>query len=114
VSILNATILRVDVPSAPDAGGDVTFANGSAISIRCTQFAVRSQDKFRLGAVINDATATLLVRKSVLPAGLAIEKDYRLVTMQDTEPQKTYRVVAKEAWIKGALSSWQLFLQELT
>jgi hypothetical protein len=114
MSVLNATILRVDAQGTPDAGGDVSFVNGAAIAIRATMYGVRSSDRVTLGAIIKDASASLLVRKSVIPAGLAIETDYRLVASQDTEPQKTYRVVFKRAWIKGSLSSWELFLQELS
>lgn len=113
MSVLNATILRVDTPGTPDAGGDASFTNGSSVAVRCTMYAVLSTDRVKLGARINDATATLLVRKIALPGGLAIEKDDRVLAQLDTEPQKTYRVVWKQPWIKGALSSHQLFLQEI-
>lgn len=111
--IYNATLLRVDVP-AVDGGGNVTFTNGSALSVRCAGDAVKSGQRYQLGAVIADATAVIYLLRKDIPAALVIEKGYRLVAQLDGEPAAvTYHVEWKNPRIKGQISHYELYLRQL-
>src|SRR6266487_1870624 len=99
MNLSNAKLLRVDVPSV-GGGGGITFANGAAIEVDCVIDAVKSGQRFTLGAVISEATAVMYLMREEIPAGTAIEKGYRVLAQLDGEPQQTYLVEWKNPRIK--------------
>jgi hypothetical protein len=85
MNLSNAKLLRVDVPGPP-VGGNKSFTNGAALAIDCVLDAVKSQQRFTIGAAISDATAVMYLMRDNIPAGTAIDKGYRVLAQLDGEP----------------------------
>lgn len=59
--LTNATITRIDRPTAPDAAGRPRRSTGPDVSVRCAVDQVNSHQRLTLGAAIEQATLVVYV-----------------------------------------------------
>lgn len=105
--LYNATILRIDSPSAPDAGGNATLTAGAAMSCRCLVTEPTQRDVYALGAASGGAGKTLdgsqvlsvvieelvaAYARAGYPSGLLLAEGKKLVAKDDLGVTTSYSV----------------------
>lgn len=110
----NATLLRIDTPNVPTTGGDVSFANGSAISFRC----ILDEPNFEVQRTIEqaklDVTMMLYVQLSKMPGAPAqLITGVLLTVAQDGLSPRTFRVERAGPKIFGGVSHVRCFLKAM-
>ncbi|MCC6681503.1 MAG: hypothetical protein IT445_11435 [Phycisphaeraceae bacterium] len=115
--LTNATILRIDRANGADAAGRTRWTAGSAIEVRCALDQISSQQRYTLGAVLQDADQVVFVERNRLTAAneSAPTNGSRLTVLPDgSSTMQTLSIVTTNYALaphSGALSHHELYVR---
>jgi hypothetical protein len=114
--LTNATLTRIDRRQPQDAAGEVSWAEGPALTTVGAEVApITVRQRISLGAIVDNCNALVIVYMDPLTrAGEnAPQKGDRLqMTVQKIGPQ-TFEVVEIASNVGGSLSHWELFSKQV-